>query len=227
MQSIMLKLVNMIAPQMRAPEPGLGGFLAEKFMEFGNPPSIRKGVERLAIQESDRVIVELGSGHGVGIREICAAVARNHRPTDDPAGQHHHRVVAVEISDRFRSKLKQLQVELGEGSFELFDADAKNMPFLADNSVDKIFAMNVVYFLDPLDEYLKEIYRVLKPNGTIVFGCKFAAVRGAAPPFVNTEPAPILDAMRAKGFVVSSEMIELGSPIHSYVEIKGIKQNTL
>jgi ubiquinone/menaquinone biosynthesis C-methylase UbiE len=217
----MLQLVSMIAPQMRAPGPGLTGFVAEKLMEYGNPPSIRKGIERLHIQESDRVIVELGSGHGIGIREICSITKSTHhgpRP----------RVVAVEISDRFRAKLQQLQVALGDGAFELYDADAKNMPFLADNSVDKMFAMNVVYFLDPLAEYLKEIYRVLKPNGagTVVFGCKFGALKDAAPPFVNTDSGLIIDAMTAAGFAVSTEAIELESPIYSYVEIKGTKQST-
>jgi ubiquinone/menaquinone biosynthesis C-methylase UbiE len=222
MQSVMFQLVSMIAPQMRAPGPGVTGFVAEKLMEWGNPPSIRKGIERLNIQKSDSVIVELGSGHGIGIREICSITRSTHHGHPRP------RVVAVEISDRFRAKLQQLQVELGDCAFELYDADAKNMPFLADNSVDKMFAMNVVYFLDPLAEYLKEIHRVLKPNGagTVVFGCKFGAVKGAAPPFVNTDPGPIIDAMTAAGFVVSSETIELESPRYNYVEIKGTKQST-
>ena len=225
--AIVGKILHLIAPQMRAPGPGLGGWVAQKLMEQSNPPSIRAGIQRLDIQRHTDVLVELGAGHGVGLR--CAY--HQYSPK---------RLVAVEISPAFFKKLEAVKIELETSeassgvensgspvcSIEIYSDDAKSMPFLEDNSVDKMFAMNVVYFLDPLPEYLREIHRVLKPNsGVIVFGCKFGSVRDAPPPFVNVRSEPIVQAMQEAGFDVSCTKVEVeGSPLYHYTEIKGVKK---
>lgn len=135
------------------------------------------------------------------------------------------RIVAVELSEPFRAKLNAVKQELGnDDSIEIYGEDAKNMDYLESESVDKMFAMNVVYFLDPLDVYLKEIHRVLKPNGTLVFGGKFDYVKDASTPFVNTDQNLIENSMKDYGFDVSSTEVELGKPMYSYTEIKGIKR---
>lgn len=207
----MFKVLHLIAPQMRAPQSGtISGWVAMKLMERGNPPSVREGIQRLDIQEGE-VFVEIGAGHGVGMRE-----AFSRKPK---------RIVAVEISDAFFEKLHAVKQELGnDDSIEIYEKDAKNMDYLENNSVDKMFAMNVVYFLDPLDVYLTEIHRVLKPQGTLVFGCKFGAVKDASPPFVNIDKDFIENAMTDCGFDVSSTKVELEERVYSYTEIKGIKQ---
>jgi SAM-dependent methyltransferase len=223
--AIIGRVLQLIAPQMRAPGPGLGGWLAQKLMEQGNPPSIVAGIQRLGIERHHDVVVELGAGHGVGLRQAYL----HHTPK---------RLVAVEISPAFYQKLETVKAELLQkqqagknsdhvGTIEIYSQDAKSMPFLEDNEVDKMFAMNVVYFLDPLPDYLREIHRVLKPgSGTVVFGCKFRSVRDAPPPFVNVRPEPIVQAMEAAGFEVSSQEVEVeGSSVYSYIEIKGIKKH--
>lgn len=43
-------------------------------------------------------------------------------------------------------------------------SSSDKMPF-ADNSFDKVFCINVIYFWEQPAEHLKEIYRVLKPGG--------------------------------------------------------------
>ena len=225
--AIIGKVLQLLAPQMRAPGPGLGGWLAQRIMEQGNPPSIIAGIQRLGIQRHQDIVVELGAGHGVGMRHAYL----HHTPK---------RLVAVEISPEFGQKLETVKAELllqqegvtnnnsdnPVGTIEIYSDDAKSMPFLEDNVVDKMFAMNVVYFLDPLPDYLREIHRVLKPgSGTVVFGCKFPSVRDAPPPFVNVRPEPIVQAMQAAGFDVSCQEVDVeGSPIYSYTEIKGVKQ---
>lgn len=222
--AILGKVLQLIAPQMRAPGPGLGGWLAQKIMEQGNPPSIIAGIHRLGIERHHDVVVELGAGHGVGMRQMYL----HHTPK---------RLVAVEISPAFCQKLETVKAELLQatsnnssndrvGTIEIYSDDAKSMPFLEDDTVDKMFAMNVVYFLDPLSDYLREIHRVLKPgSGTVVFGCKFPSVRDAPPPFVNVRPEPIVQALQAAGFDVSCQEVDVeGSFIYSYTEIKGVKK---
>ena len=41
--------------------------------------------------------------------------------------------------------------------------------------------MNVLQFLDPLREYVDEVYRVLKPGGLVVWGNKDLAKAGDRP----------------------------------------------
>lgn len=74
--------------------------------------------------------------------------------------------------------------------------------------------------------YLKAIYRVLKPQGSVVFGCKFdAGIKGASHPFVNTDENDIVTAsMEETNFDVLSTKVELDTPTYSYTEIKGIKK---
>jgi hypothetical protein len=68
MQTLLLKVLSLIDPQMRAPQSGsIGGWLAMKIMLFNEPSEI-EGIQRLDIQKDD-VFVELGAGHGVGIRQ--------------------------------------------------------------------------------------------------------------------------------------------------------------
>jgi SAM-dependent methyltransferase len=227
---ILIKLLGFILPllatNMRAPGNGFKGWLAMKLMQRINQRSIETGIQRLQLQPED-TFVELGAGHGVGIRKAHAA-----KP---------NRIVGVEISEAFRSKLNKVKQDLEKQGtktdeqhqqctlIEIYAQDAKDMSFfLEDNSVDKMFGMNVVYFLDPLGEYLKEIQRVLKPGGVIVFGGKFGAMEDSdiRPPFINTKLEPILEAMKAAGFKVSATFIDLGDKPVSYTEIKGVKPAT-
>jgi SAM-dependent methyltransferase len=211
---MLLKVLNLLAPQMRAPGAGIGGWVAMKIMETGNPPSIIAGIDRLDIQKDD-VVVELGAGHGVGMRQVFQKQPK--------------RYIGVEISESFRDKLHLVKQQLEEGDtcttlIDIYGNDAKDMSFLENGAVDKMFAMNVVYFLDPLSVYLTEIHRVLKPNATVVFGCKFGAVKDAPPPFVNTREEDIIKAMDDTGFDVSFTKVELEKPMYSFTEIKGVKK---
>jgi ubiquinone/menaquinone biosynthesis C-methylase UbiE len=50
------------------------------------------------------------------------------------------------------------------GRLNLRLGGSDNIPF-PDNSFDKVFCINVIYFWEQPDEHLKEIFRVLKPGG--------------------------------------------------------------
>lgn len=143
------------------------------------------------------------------------------------------RIVLVEISDDFRKELTRvvqdeivlIQDENDKTIIEIYGNDCKDMIFLEDSSVDKIFAMNVIYFLDPLADYLKELHRVIKPGGVLVWGCKFKLIPTDSRVFINVDEESILEAMEVAGFKTSSEFVEVSAQKHAsnYVEIKGIK----
>jgi ubiquinone/menaquinone biosynthesis C-methylase UbiE len=202
---------------MRSPHGGVGGWLAMTIMGRFNPPSIREAIRRLDLQPND-TFVELGAGHGAGLREIAES---KHGPP--------HRIVCVEISKHFRKELQEAIEELPSdisSKVEIHGEDCRKMPYLDDSSVDKIFGMNVVYFLDPLPEYLGELNRVLKPGGKLVWGCKFGNLPRDNTDFANVSKSAIVDAMEKAQFEVSTTKIAVdgGDPKKDYIEIQGEKR---
>ena len=196
---------------MRAPSGSAFGWLAMRFMSKVNSPTIEDAVRRLAVADGERV-VGLGAGHGVGIRALAAS------------GRSGLDVWAIEISAQFRAML--LETTALPAS-RVVNADAKAMPFLKSGSVDKVLAVNVVYFLDPLEVYLAELHRVLRPKtGVVLFAGKFKLVSRNGAPFVNVELTPVVEAMKQAGFEVCVEEVdlsELGDARYSYTAVTGRK----
>lgn len=93
--------------------------------------------------------------------------------------------------------------------YEIRAEDAINMSFLEDDSVDRVFGMNVIYFLDPLDAYLNEIKRVLKPGGKLVWGGKFQVGGVGHHAFKNLDLDKCSAAMREAGFDVATSSARL------------------
>ena len=44
---------------------------------------------------------------------------------------------------------------ISSGTLNLRSEDAASLPFLEDGSVDRVLGMNVIYFLNPLEDYLR------------------------------------------------------------------------
>lgn len=178
---------------MREPEEGWFGRLAIKIMDGeGNRASSRDMAERAGIS-ADQVIVELGSGHGALLTEASKKGCK--------------RIVGIEISKAFRDVLAEKQ-ETDFPNAEIRDDDAKAMSFLEDGSVDTILGMNVVYFLDPLEDYLKEFKRVLRPGGLLFWGGKFKAAGAQdSGTCVNQNKDKIVQTMKEAGFEVEEEEV--------------------
>jgi ubiquinone/menaquinone biosynthesis C-methylase UbiE len=212
-------LVPQISSHMRCPQGGLFGAIAMHLMKKFNVRSIREGIHRLKLNSTD-TFVEIGAGNGDGLTALLNSVIPN-------------RVVLIEISERFINELNKiiLQHQAASNStlcIEVYSQDCKSMPFLKDESVNKIFGMNVVYFLSPLEQYLKEIKRVLKPGGRVVFGCKFGSLPkvGATVEFVNANRHEICSALRRQGFDVSTNKVLVDggdNEMMNYLEIVGVK----
>jgi cyclopropane fatty-acyl-phospholipid synthase-like methyltransferase len=219
MLRIMKMVVSRISSDMRAPSNGCFGWFATKIMTL-NTPSTAEAIRRLNLQPEE-TFLEIGAGNGAGLCEIAKLDA------------YPKRIVCVEISERFRlelqKKIKILEGELPTGSklpIEIHANDCKEMPYLHNSSVDKIFGMNVVYFLDPLSLYLQEFHRVLKDDGYITFGCKFGLLPEDSKEFVNINADRIVSAMEEEGFRVEKLYVKVDGgkdKRKNYIEIKGSK----
>jgi len=63
----------------------------------------------------------------------------------------------------------------------------------------------VIYFLDPLEGYLKEIFRNMKSGSQVVFSVKAVAKNFDPSVYVNTNWGACMDSMESIGFVNGGE----------------------
>jgi len=159
------------------------------------------------------VIVELGPGAGYSLRQILASL----KPS---------RVYAIEISDAFRNALtsdKEFAASIESGLLSVHANDAKCLNFIPSNSVDVIFGFNLIYFLDPLSEYLKEMKRILKPGGTVNFGVKDIAKTFDNTVYINTDWTACLDQMKSAGLVEVEQAESRLEGTSEYIPLVGKK----
>ena len=172
------------------------------------------GESVLGVSMSGASVIELGPGSGFATKVIVARGAAS--------------VTAIEPSRLFQQILSddaEISAAVDIGVLKIIPGVALSMPYVASSTVDAIFAMNVVYFLAPLDEYLKEIMRVLKPGGVVIFGYKAGVVNGNKNHFVNTDITQIVSAMAAAGFADAKQESDRlkGAGSNRYTPIMGWK----
>lgn len=107
---------------------------------------------------------------------------------------------------------------------EVYGDDAKDMSsFINNNTIDKLLAVNVIYFLNPLRSYADEMYRIMKKGGKGVIVSKKTAMFGHSDIFINKNINEIATTFKEAGFNVSVEKVELGNPILNYTAIILVK----
>lgn len=75
------------------------------------------------------------------------------------------KVTGLDFSETmFRSAVNSNKEAIADGRLHLHFGSSDKLPF-ADNSFDKIFCINVIYFWDEPKHHLQEMHRVLKPGG--------------------------------------------------------------
>ena len=162
---------------------------------------IENSVERLNVKSED-IILEIGSGNGQALIEILKKSPLQ--------------LKVIEIISIFRNYLKK---KFGN-KIELFENDAKNLKDIINNSsIDKILLINVIYFLNPLDLYLKEFKRILDKDGIVFIAGKFEAVKTFNDNvFQNKQIKDLLKVLK-KFFKVSYEFVDLGDLNSRYYAI--------
>ena len=199
-----LSNTELMTENMRSPKTIGLAWVARTLMNYSNAQVSIDIVNKMKIKKTDNVL-ELGVGNGMAIKEIAKISGNN--------------VIGVEISAEFRRNL--LKMKLPE-NIVILGNDAKDLSAeISDGSIDKLVAINVIYFLKPIGEYILEFKRILKKGGIGYLGCKFESVKNfdveVAP---NRSEKEIISQLSKVGFNVSSEFIDLGEDRSRYTLIQ-------
>lgn len=146
-------LAHKIAKQLSRPTGFLGRLIGVG-MKFGNRSLNEWTIEQLNLNSSDRVL-EVGFGPGLSINLVAENV-----PDGWVAGIDCSKTMLGQANRRNAAVIESGRVELKHG-------DVSSLPYDND-SFDKVFAVQVLYFWEEPLVILSELKRVLKPRGKIV-----------------------------------------------------------
>lgn len=141
-----------IASQFGRPR-GLLGRLIGKLMARSNREINEWTVALLDVQHDDHIL-EIGFGPGVSI-DLVATIALDGFVTGIDVSE----TMLKQARGRNKMAIRDRKVELQHGS-------VADLPF-DDESFDKVFAINSIQFWPQRIEALKQVCRVLKPEGII------------------------------------------------------------
>ena len=142
-----LSNTELMTENMRSPKTLGLAWVARTLMNYSNEHVSIDIVNRMKLREPDHVL-ELGVGNGLAIKEI-AKISGN-------------KIIGVEISPEFRRNLKKMKLPK---NIVILGNDAKDLSNeVHDGSIDKLLAINVIYFLKPIKEYIFEFKRILKKS---------------------------------------------------------------
>ena len=199
---------ELMTENMRSPKTIGLAWVARTLMNYSNAQVSIDIVNKMKIKKTDNIL-ELGVGNGLAIKEIANITGKE--------------IIGLEISAEFRRNLLKMKLPK---NIVILENDAKDLSNeVHDESIDKLLAINVIYFLKPIQEYILEFKRVLKKGGIGYLGCKFESIKNfdveVAP---NRSEREIISQLSRVGFNVSSEFIDLGEDRSRYTLIQFEKQ---
>ena len=199
---------ELMTENMRSPKTIGLAWVARTLMNYSNAQVSIDIVSRMKLKKADHVL-ELGVGNGLAIKEIAKIIG--------------NKIIGVEISAEFRRNLLKMKLPK---NIVILENDAKDLSNkVPDGSIDKLLAINVIYFLKPIEEYILEFKRILKKGGIGYLGCKFESIKNfdieVAP---NKDEKAIISQLSKLGFNASSDFIDLGEDRSRYTLIQFEKQ---
>lgn len=149
--------LKILAQNLANPQ-GEKGIEIGEMMNATNIGMTLESIHALLIEDNEHIL-EIGHGNAGHLKSLLK-IAKNLKYT------------GIDISETMHNEAKKLNKEFkDQAEFVLYEGE--KFPF-EEEVFDKIFTVNTVYFWKEPVEYLNEIYRVLKDNGTFIltFGQK-------------------------------------------------------
>ena len=142
-----------LVDQVRKPSGRLGKIIA-KGMNKGHAKLAVWGLSHVII-DPNYIILDIGCGGGGNIERYAKMVLNGKIYGIDYSG------TAVYISKEINKRY------IEQGIVEIYQGSVSSLPF-TDNFFNLISGFEAYYFWPDLTRDLKEIYRVLKPNGHLI-----------------------------------------------------------
>jgi ubiquinone/menaquinone biosynthesis C-methylase UbiE len=132
---------------------GFLGSIGGRIMAFTNKELNEWTLSLLNIRSSDRVL-EIGFGPGIAVEKISNIIKEGI-------------IVGIDPSEVMLSQAqKRNEVAISEGKVKLHLAEIENLPVF-DETFDKIFSINSIIFWNQPIKRLKDLRKLMKPNGLI------------------------------------------------------------
>lgn len=148
---------KLMASQLQKPS-GLLAKLTGNRMNKSNELLYHLTLENLNLKDGDNIL-EIGFGNGKFFSELDAKANGLN-------------ITGIDHSPEMVAEAIRLNRDLYEyGRLKTMAGSSDSMPF-DDDSFDKIFCINVIYFWENPELHLKEIHRVLKPGGYFCIGIR-------------------------------------------------------
>ncbi|MBW8523082.1 class I SAM-dependent methyltransferase [Chryseobacterium chendengshani] len=145
------KDLKILAQNLANPQ-GEKGIEIGKMMNENNIGMTMESIHALLIEDNEQIL-EIGHGNAGHLKSLLNKAKNLH-------------YTGIDISETMYNEAKKLNSEFTDrADFVLYEGN--KLPF-KNEAFDKIFTVNTVYFWKNPLEYLNEIYRLLKDNGTFV-----------------------------------------------------------
>jgi ubiquinone/menaquinone biosynthesis C-methylase UbiE len=162
---------------------GIVGRIVGYLMDIYNREDNHWTVSLLEIGETSKVL-EIGFGTGLAIAEAAKITTHGY-----VYGIDHSQTMLKVAQKRNHSAVKS-----GRAILQLGNVMA--LPF-EDNYFDIVYSINCIYFWEPPTQGLAEIYRVLKPEGTVAI----TARNKDEEVYAKWQPNMVRDLLLSSGFV--------------------------
>jgi ubiquinone/menaquinone biosynthesis C-methylase UbiE len=182
-----------MAAQLRQPH-GEHAVAVGEMMNKGNANMNLKTLEAVAAQAND-AILEIGMGNGYFVKDILSI--------DDSV---HY--TGCDFSEVMIAEAQRLNAEwINKGQARFVFGDIASLPF-ADDSFNKVFTVNTIYFWPDAPQALSELKRVLRPGGKLFFALRPKRQMMNYPftkhGFIMFSKEDVSELLRANGFEVVS-----------------------
>ncbi|MFN0254638.1 class I SAM-dependent methyltransferase [Pedobacter ureilyticus] len=144
--------LQQLASQLSCPKNTEGIEVANSMHE-SNIRMTRAAINALKLANGD-LILELGHGNCKHLPEILEKAERTS----------YYGLEISELMQKQAAEVNKVAMQANRASFHLYDG--QKIPF-SDNTFHKTLTVNTIYFWKAPEEFIKEIYRVLKPDGLL------------------------------------------------------------